>query len=408
VRARPAAGATLNEVSPRPAQPSLALYVHMPWCVRKCPYCDFNSHQLKSAVPDASYIDALISDFDLELPRILGRRIDTVFFGGGTPSLFQPEDFSRLLGALRNRIAFAHDAEVTMEANPGTIERGRFEGYRDAGINRVSLGAQSFAPRALEALGRIHSAEDTHRAVAELRAAKLDNFNLDLMYALPRQTPEEALDDVRIACALGPSHISYYQLTLEPGTVFHARPPQLPDEDVAWAVQNAGQKLLADAGYAQYEVSAYARDGARCRHNLNYWLFGDYVGIGAGAHGKLSLALPQRILRTARPKQPREYQDQVRRAASAPASAAPGAKIGESSFIDPKDLPFEFMLNALRLNEGFTVREYRQRTGLGIDSAADKLAAGEARGLLERRADGWRPTELGRRFLNDLQASFLA
>ena len=408
MRARPAAGATLNEVSPRPAQPSLALYVHMPWCVRKCPYCDFNSHQLKSAAPDASYIDALIRDFDLELPRILGRRIDTVFFGGGTPSLFQPEDFSRLLGALRNRIAFAHDAEVTMEANPGTIERGRFEGYRDAGINRVSLGAQSFAPRALEALGRIHSAEDTHRAVAELRAAKLDNFNLDLMYALPRQTPEEALDDVRIACALGPSHISYYQLTLEPGTVFHARPPQLPDEDVAWAVQNAGQKLLADAGYAQYEVSAYARDGARCRHNLNYWLFGDYVGIGAGAHGKLSLALPQRILRTARPKQPREYQDQVRRAASAPASAAPGAKIGESSFIDPKDLPFEFMLNALRLNEGFTVREYRQRTGLGIDSAADKLAAGEARGLLERRADGWRPTELGRRFLNDLQASFLA
>ena len=408
MRARPAAGATLNEVSGRLAQPSLALYVHMPWCVRKCPYCDFNSHQLKSAAPDASYIDALIRDFDLELPRISGRRIDTVFFGGGTPSLFQPEDFSRLLGALRNRIAFADDAEVTMEANPGTIERGRFEGYRDAGINRVSLGAQSFAPRALEALGRIHSAEDTHRAVAELRAAKLDNFNLDLMYALPRQTPEEALDDVRIACALGPSHISYYQLTLEPGTVFHARPPQLPDEDVAWAVQNAGQKLLADAGYAQYEVSAYARGGARCRHNLNYWLFGDYVGIGAGAHGKLSLALPQRILRTARPKQPREYQDQVRRAASAPASAAPGAKIGESSFIDPKDLPFEFMLNALRLNEGFTVREYRQRTGLGIDSAADKLAAGEARGLLERRADGWRPTELGRRFLNDLQASFLA
>ena len=408
MRARPAAGATLNEVSRRLAQPSLALYVHMPWCVRKCPYCDFNSHQLKSAAPDASYIDALIRDFDLELPRVLGRRIDTVFFGGGTPSLFQPEDFSRLLGALRNRIAFADDAEITMEANPGTIERGRFEGYRDAGINRVSLGAQSFAPRALEALGRIHSAEDTHRAVAELRAAKLDNFNLDLMYALPRQTPEEALDDVRIACALGPSHISYYQLTLEPGTVFHARPPQLPDEDVAWAVQNAGQKLLADAGYAQYEVSAYARDGARCRHNLNYWLFGDYVGIGAGAHGKLSLALPQRILRTARPKQPREYQDQVRRAAAAPAGAAPGAKIGESSFIDPKDLPFEFMLNALRLNEGFTVREYRQRTGLGIDSAADKLAAGEARGLLERRADGWRPTELGRRFLNDLQASFLA
>ena len=241
--------------------PSLALYVHMPWCVRKCPYCDFNSHQLKSAAPDAAYIDALIRDFDLELARLQGRRIDTVFFGGGTPSLFQPEDFNRLLGALRQRIAFADDAEVTLEANPGTIERGRFAGYRDAGINRVSLGAQTFAPRALEVLGRIHTADDTHRAVAELRAAKLDNFNLDLMYALPQQTLEEALEDVRTACALEPAHISYYQLTLEPGTVFHARPPKLPDEDAAWEIQTAGQALLADAGYVQYEVSAYALSG---------------------------------------------------------------------------------------------------------------------------------------------------
>ena len=248
-------------------EPSLALYVHMPWCVRKCPYCDFNSHQLRSAAPDASYIEALIRDFDIELPRLRDRRIDTVFFGGGTPSLFQPEDFSLLLGALRRRIAFAPDAEITMEANPGTIERGRFAGYRQAGINRVSLGAQSFAPRALEALGRIHSADDTHRAVAELRAARLDNFNLDLMYALPAQTIEEALEDVRIACALNPSHISYYQLTLEPGTVFHARPPRLPDEDAAWQIQTAGQSLLAEGGYMQYEVSAYAREGARCRHN---------------------------------------------------------------------------------------------------------------------------------------------
>src|SRR3984885_118833 len=242
---------------------SLALYVHMPWCVRKCPYCDFNSHQLKSAAPDASYIEALIRDFDAQLPQVSDRRIDTVFFGGGTPSLFQPEDFSRLLGALRDRIAFAHDAEVTLEANPGTIERGRFSGYRDAGINRVSLGAQSFAPRALQALGRIHSADDTHRAVAELRAAKLDNFNLDLMYALPGQTLEEAIEDVRIASALEPSHISYYQLTLEPGTVFHSRPPALPDEDAAWQIQTAGQTLLAAAGYAQYEISAYAAEGAR-------------------------------------------------------------------------------------------------------------------------------------------------
>jgi putative oxygen-independent coproporphyrinogen III oxidase len=398
------------DASREPVDASLALYVHMPWCVRKCPYCDFNSHQLKSAAPDASYIDALIRDFDLELPRLQGRRIDTVFFGGGTPSLFQPEDFSRLLGALRRRIAFVDEVEVTLEANPGTIERGRFAGYRDAGINRVSLGAQTFAPRALEVLGRIHSADDTHRAVAELRAAKLDNFNLDLMYALPQQTLEQALEDVRTACALGPAHISYYQLTLEPGTVFHARPPELPDEDAAWQIQTAGQRLLADAGYVQYEVSAYARLGKRCRHNLNYWLFGDYLGIGAGAHGKLSLALPQGIVRTVKPKQPREYQEQVRRAGSGNVGGADGggASIGESSLIAAADLPFEFMLNALRLNEGFTVRDYRRRTGLAMASVEGKLAEGEARGLLTSRADVWRPTELGRRFLNDLQASFLA
>jgi putative oxygen-independent coproporphyrinogen III oxidase len=394
----------MNPSPPDPFEPSLALYVHMPWCVRKCPYCDFNSHQLKSAQPDASYIDALIRDFDVELPRIAGRRIDTVFFGGGTPSLFQPEDFSRLLGALRQRIAFADDVEITLEANPGTIERGRFAGYRDAGINRVSLGAQSFAPRALELLGRIHSADDTHRSVAELRAAQLDNFNLDLMYALPEQGLEQALEDVRIACALEPTHISYYQLTLEPGTVFHARPPPLPDEDAAWRIQSAGQALLAEAGYVQYEVSAYARPGSRCRHNINYWLFGDYLGIGAGAHGKLSFERPRRILRTTKPKQPRDYQEQVRRAQP----GAPAAVIGEGAFIAPADLPFEFMLNALRLNEGFTVGDYRRQTGLEMDSVEAKLVAGQERGLLTRWADGWRPTELGRRFLNDLQASFLA
>jgi oxygen-independent coproporphyrinogen-3 oxidase len=285
---------------------------------------------------------------------------------------------------LRQRIAFAADAEVTLEANPGTIERGLFSGYGQAGINRVSLGAQTFAPRALERLGRIHCAEDTQRAVAELRAAKLDNFNLDLMYALPHQTLEEALEDVRTACALKPTHLSHYQLTLEPGTVFHSRPPPLPDEEVAWEM----------------------RPGARCRHNLNYWQFGDYVGIGAGAHGKLSLDLPQRILRTAKPKQPREYQEQVRRAGSAAGDAERQA-IGEASFIAAAELPFEFMLNALRLNEGFTARDYRRRTGLEIATVEAQLALGQGRGLLASRADGWCPTALGRRFLNDLQASFL-
>jgi putative oxygen-independent coproporphyrinogen III oxidase len=378
---------------------SLALYVHMPWCVRKCPYCDFNSHQLKSAQPDASYIDALIRDFDIEAPRVSGRRIDSVFFGGGTPSLFSPEEFARLLKALRQRIGFADDVEITMEANPGTIERGRFLGYAQAGINRVSLGAQSFDSRALKALGRIHSADDTHRAVDELRAAKLDNFNLDLMYALPGQTPEEALNDVRTACALGPAHISYYQLTLEPGTVFHSRPPTLPDEDSAWQIQTAGQTLLGEAGYAQYEVSAYAKAGAQCRHNLNYWLFGDYLGLGAGAHGKLSLGLPLAILRTTKPKQPREYQEQIRQAQTT---------IGDSAYIAAADLPFEFMLNALRLNDGFGRECYEGRTGLALAMLDGQLVRARERGLLEQIPSGWRPTELGRRFLNDLQASFLA
>ena len=390
---------------------SLALYVHMPWCVRKCPYCDFNSHQLKSAQPDASYIDALIRDFDFEAPRLEGRAIDTVFFGGGTPSLFQPEEFARLLAALRQRIAFAPDVEITLEANPGTIERGRFSGYAEAGINRVSLGAQTFDPRALERLGRIHSAEDTHRAVAELRAAKLDNFNLDLMYALPGQSLEAALNDVRIACSLAPSHISYYQLTLEPGTVFHARPPPLPDEDAAWQIQGAGQQLLARAGYRQYEVSAYAREGARCRHNLNYWLFGDYVGVGAGAHGKISLSKPGQILRTAKPKQPREYQDGIRRAAGGGVNgedAAAHGVVGDSACIALEDLPFEFMLNALRLNEGFSNDCYEEQTGLPLKSVEEKLLGAKERGLVAERPDGWQPSELGRRFLNDLQASFLA
>jgi putative oxygen-independent coproporphyrinogen III oxidase len=380
---------------------SIALYVHMPWCVRKCPYCDFNSHQLKSAQPESSYIDALLRDFELELPRIGQRQIDSVFFGGGTPSLFQPEQFSSLLGALRQRMAFADDVEITMEANPGTIERGRFLGYAQAGINRVSLGAQSFSGAALQRLGRIHSADDTHRAVEELRAAKLYNFNLDLMYALPHQTLEEALFDVRSACALGPSHISYYQLTLEPGTVFHSRPPPLPDEDAAWRIQAAGQRLLAEAGYQQYEVSAYARSGARCRHNLNYWLFGDYVGVGAGAHGKISRVEPRGVLRTVKPKQPREYQEQIRHAADI-------AALGETNPVATSDLPFEFMLNALRLNEGFTVRDYENRTGLPISELRVPLLAAQQRGLLAATTGGWQPTDLGLRFLNDLQASFLA
>ncbi len=377
---------------------SLALYVHMPWCVRKCPYCDFNSHALKSARPDPTYIEALLRDFDRELPLVSARRVDTVFFGGGTPSLFVAEDFRRLLRELRERIDFAPDAEVTLEANPGTIERGRFEGYAQAGINRVSVGAQTFSPAALTRLGRIHTAEDTHRAVSELRAAGIGNFNLDLMYALPQQTLEEAVADVTTACALLPTHISYYQLTLEPGTVFFSRPPPLPDEELAWQIQTEGQHLLSEAGYEQYEVSAYARAGGECRHNLNYWTFGDYLGLGAGAHGKLTLGLPENIVRTAKAKQPREYQSQV---------ANSDVAAGERRNIALRDLPFEFMLNALRLNQGFTGELFEARTGLSLMTLEPALSEARTKGLIETTDNGWKPTDLGRRFLNDLQAGFL-
>ena len=382
---------------------ALSLYVHMPWCVRKCPYCDFNSHQLSSAAPPTSYVDALLLDFERELPSIGGREIESVFFGGGTPSLFAPEEFARLLEVLRGRARFAADAEVTLEANPGTVERGRFSGYRDAGINRVSLGAQSFAAPALQRLGRIHSVEDTHRAVEELHAAGLVNFNLDLMYALPGQTPGEALEDVRIACALEPAHISHYQLTLEPGTVFHARPPVLPDEDEAFEMQRDCQQLLAQEGFAQYEVSAYARPGARCRHNLNYWTFGDYVGVGAGAHGKLTFEAPEDIVRTEKPRQPREYLDRLQGAASGDAPGDWGAR----RRVPRGELPFEFMLNALRLKEGFATRDFEERTGLSAAVVDPALERAEASGLVEATPGGWRPTELGLRFLNDLQGGFL-
>jgi putative oxygen-independent coproporphyrinogen III oxidase len=378
----------------------LTLYVHMPWCVRKCPYCDFNSHQLKSAAPSRDYIDALIRDFEAELPEVGGRPIEAIFFGGGTPSLFAPDDFARLLQAFAARSRIAVDAEVTLEANPGTIERGRFAGYRDAGINRVSLGAQTFAADALERLGRIHSPEDTYRAVDELRAAGLDNFNLDLMYALPEQTLDGALEDVRRACALAPSHISHYQLTLEPGTVFHSRPPPLPDEDVAFRMQNESQALLAQNGFEQYEVSAYARAGARCRHNLNYWRFGDYMGIGAGAHGKITASLPHGVHRTEKARQPRTYLEQL--------GAPPGKGCnGERKAVAAGDLPFEFVLNALRLNEGFALADFESRTGLDASAVKPGLQAALARGLIEFAEPRWRASGLGRRFLNDLQAGFL-
>jgi putative oxygen-independent coproporphyrinogen III oxidase len=382
--------------------PPLALYVHLPWCVRKCPYCDFNSHVHKGELPEDAYVDALLADLDADLAAHLAgdtRRIDTVFLGGGTPSLFRPESLARLFEGLRARLAVAADVEVTMEANPGTVEHGRFDGYRDAGINRVSLGAQSFGAAQLAALGRIHAADDTTRAVTELRAAALHEFNLDLMYALPAQDLAGALADVDRALALGPTHLSHYQLTLEPGTVYYHRPPDLPDEDAAFEMQEATRARLVSAGFRQYEVSAWARPGHECRHNVNYWRYGDYLGIGAGAHGKLTDARRGTIVRTAKTKQPRDYQDRI----------AAREAAGTVEAIDASERPFEFMLNALRLVEGFELGDFERRTGVGAAALGPTLDRLGARGLLEPLDAGrrWRPTGLGLRFLNDLQAAFL-
>jgi putative oxygen-independent coproporphyrinogen III oxidase len=376
--------------------PPLALYVHLPWCVRKCPYCDFNSHVHKGVLPEEEYIAALLADLDADAPGAAGRSVETVFFGGGTPSLFTPEGLAAFLGGVRERLPLAPEAEITLEANPGTIEHGRFEGYRDAGINRVSLGAQSFGARQLELLGRIHAAADTGRAVGELAAAGLANFNLDLMYALPEQTLEGALEDVAAALRFAPPHLSHYQLTLEPGTVFHARPPSLPDEDLSEQIQEATHARLAAAGLRRYEVSAWARPGAECRHNLNYWRFGDYLGVGAGAHGKLT-APGGAIVRTEKAKQPREYLSR----------AARGEALGTRREVPAEARPFEYLLNALRLAEGFAPAGFEARTALPIGVIEREMSAALERGLLEAGGAGWRPTALGFRFLNDLQALFL-
>jgi putative oxygen-independent coproporphyrinogen III oxidase len=318
--------------------PPLVLYVHLPWCVSKCPYCDFNSHTAPRALPEDDYVAALLADLRRDLDLAAGRRVESIFIGGGTPSLFSPAAIGRLLAGIRAELPVAPGAEVTLEANPGTIERGRFEGYAMAGVNRVSLGAQSFAAHQLAALGRIHSPQEIEAAVTELRRAGLDNFNIDLMYALPGQRLDEALADVRRALDLGPAHLSHYQLTLEPGTAFFHRPPTLPDDDLALDMQLGCQTEIQAAGFAQYEVSAYARTGYRCRHNLAYWQFEDYLGIGAGAHGKITT--PAGLLRTERPRMPREYLAHI---------AAGGA--GTRRNVPPADLPFEYMLNALRLLE---------------------------------------------------------
>ncbi|MGH8688379.1 MAG: radical SAM family heme chaperone HemW [Burkholderiales bacterium] len=372
------------------ALPPLALYAHLPWCVRKCPYCDFNSHEKKDALPEREYVDALVADLEGLLPSAWGRRVVSVFIGGGTPSLFAPESIDALLAAVRARITLDPGAEVTMEANPGTAEAARFRGYREAGVNRVSLGIQSFDDAKLRALGRIHSADEARRAI-EMAQACFDNINLDLMYGLPGQTLEEAKADIAEAARWGTPHLSAYQLTLEPNTVFYSKPPVLPSHDAAADMQLAVEEALAAAGFEHYETSAFARPGARCRHNLNYWEFGDYLGLGAGAHGKLSFA--DRVTRHERPKPPRDY-------------LAQAGSLQEKR-VPAKELPFEFMLNALRLVEGVPVTLFEERTGLPAVGVAGAARRAREEGLLESDPQRFRPTRRGRLFLNELLQRFL-
>jgi putative oxygen-independent coproporphyrinogen III oxidase len=375
--------------------PPLSLYIHLPWCVKKCPYCDFNSHAAQG-IPETAYIDTLLLDLERALPDIWGRRIHTVFFGGGTPSLFSADGIDRILTGVRTLTQLMPGAEITLEANPGTIEAAKFVGFREAGVTRVSLGIQSFNSRHLKALGRIHDDAEARRA-AELAATHFDTFNLDLMFALPGQTLAESLADIDTALAFRPPHLSAYHLTLEPNTPFgHTAPPDLPDDDLAADMQLAIESRLNEAGMQHYETSAYARPDHASRHNLNYWQFGDYLGIGAGAHSKLSFH--DRIVRQMRTKHPQQYMDAVKA----------GTHIADVRTLTRADLPFEFMMNALRLNEGVPATLFEARTGLPLIVCTAALEQARARGLLEPDATRLRPTLLGQRFLNDLLAGFLS
>lgn len=384
----------LNFTQPIP----LSLYVHLPWCVRKCPYCDFNSHEAGLAsLKETAYVDALIRDLEFELPHIWGRRITSIFIGGGTPSLFSAKAIDRLLAELRARLNFRPDIEITLEANPGTAEAEKFYGFREAGVNRLSIGVQSFNDEKLQRLGRIHDGSEAKTAIAMAHAAGFAELNIDLMFGLPAQTMDEALRDLQLATDYGPSHISWYQLTLEPNTVFYAKPPVLPDDDLIWQMQDEGQQLLADRGYAQYEISAYARDGRQCAHNLNYWQFGDYLGIGAGAHSKLTDILAGKVMRTARHRLPERYL----------ALAGTDAAITDRRQLNRVDLKLEFMLNALRLKNGVPPALFLQRTGLPISHVQKELLVAVSKEWIEWDINTLKPTDIGQRYLNDLLQLFM-
>jgi len=377
------------------ALPPLSLYVHLPWCLKKCPYCDFNSHEVTSGVmPEQRYIDALVADLEASLPLIWGRTVHSIFIGGGTPSLFSPAAIDQLLGDIRARLRLDADCEITLEANPGTFEKDRFKAFRGAGVTRLSVGVQSFDNQHLKALGRVHDRAQAIAAVEEA-AASFDTFNLDIMYALPGQTLEGLEKDMRQALDLQPPHISIYHLTIEPNTYFAKFPPVIPEEDLAYAMLDRITEMTGQAGMGRYEVSAYAKAGHRCFHNLNYWQFGDYLGIGAGAHSKLSFA--HRVVRQVRWRDPKLYMDK----------ALAGEAVTQETEVSRADLPFEFMLNALRLRDGFKLQDFVEKTGLPVTALQPGLDEAERRGLIERDLVSIKPTERGFDFLNDLQSLFL-
>lgn len=398
VEARPRRPAVPILTAPRfDAPPPLALYVHVPWCARKCPYCDFNSHETQDAVPEENYLAALLADLEQDLPAVWGRSVESVFIGGGTPSLLSPAIVDRLLSGLRALLPLRPGIEITLEANPGTVDRVRLAELRAAGINRLSIGVQSLDDAMLARIGRIHDASAARTAAEGAATAGFESWNVDMMYGLPGQTPPEALADLRAALALGAPHISHYQLTIEPNTAFHHRPPRRAGDDELWEMQLRCQEALAAAGYAQYEVSAYARPGAECRHNLNYWRFGDYLGIGAGAHAKITVGAEQAVHRTSKVRHPRDYI----------ARAGGEARIAERRTLDVAELGLEFMMNALRLNEGFERRLFQERTGLPLAAFEKELARAEELGLIERDHVRIRPTARGRRYLDELLLLFM-
>ncbi|MCQ8232249.1 radical SAM family heme chaperone HemW [Pectobacterium carotovorum] len=373
--------------------PPLSLYIHIPWCVQKCPYCDFNSHALKGDVPHQEYVDHLLADLDADLPLASGRELHSIFIGGGTPSLLSAEAMQALLDGVRARIPLTPDSEITMEANPGTVEADRFSGYQKAGINRISIGVQSFDPQKLTRLGRIHGPDEAKRAAHLATGLGLRSFNLDLMHGLPDQSLDEALDDLRQAIALNPPHLSWYQLTIEPNTLFSSRPPKLPDDDALWDIYEQGHALLSAAGYQQYETSAYAKPGYQCQHNLNYWRFGDYLGIGCGAHGKLTFS-DGRILRTVKVRHPRGYMQ--------------GTYLDKQHDVANDDRPFEFFMNRFRLLEAAPREDFTAYTGLGEHCIRPQLDQALAQGYLTETATHWQITEHGKLFLNSLLELFLA